>query len=142
MPAILPTRRHRVRAPQIERETGLVPLAAAREVLDEASACLGVRLPGRFAVRIAFMVHRVYAHSPSFRRHLRRPDDRARDKLYAYLRHWLAARLHEERSDLYRHLPAEFARSAPPASMPDDSPLSGSAAWPTPASSHGFDHAF
>jgi hypothetical protein len=110
MPAIRPVRRrHRIRAPQIERETGLVPIAAARQVLDEASAFLGVNLPGRFAVRIAFMAHRVYAHSPSFRRRLRGTDDRARDKLYAFLRHWLAARLHEERPDLYRRLPADFA---------------------------------
>lgn len=109
MPATPTTRRHRIRAPQIERDTSLVPTAAARQVLDEASACLGVRLPGRFAVRIAFMAHRVYAHSPSFRAKLRRPDDRGRDALYRFLRHWLAARLHEERPDLYRRLPAAFA---------------------------------
>jgi hypothetical protein len=127
MLAPVAARRHRIRAPQIGRETSLVPLAAARQVLDEASACLGVRLPGRFAVRIAFMAHRAYAHSPSFRRRLRRPEDRSRDALYAYLRHWLAARLHEERPDLCRRLPADFALGKEP-----PSPVAGSAV------SHGF----
>lgn len=109
MPTPTAARRRRSRAPQLVRETGLVPLAAARQVLDEASALLGVTLPGRFAVRIAFQAHRIYAHSAPFRRRLRRPGDLARDTLYVYLHHWLAARLYAERPALYRRLPAEFA---------------------------------
>ncbi len=114
MPATRTVRRHRSRAPQIERETSLVPLAAARQVLDEASVFLGVPLHGRYAVRLAFQAHRIYVHSASFRRSLRSADERARDKLYAFMRHWLAARFYEERPDLYRRLPPGYASGAEP----------------------------
>ena len=109
MPVTRTARRHRIRAPQIERETGLVPIAAARQVIEEVSLWLGVPLHGRYATRLAFQARRIYVHSASFRAKLRRPGDRGRDTLYVFMRHWLAARFHEERPDLYRRLPAGFA---------------------------------
>lgn len=110
-------RRHRIRTPQLERETALVPLAAARQVIEEVSLWLGTPLHGRYAARLAFQARRIYAHSASFRAKLRRPGDHGRDTLYVFMRHWLAARLQAERPDLYARLPRDFACGAelPPA---------------------------
>lgn len=98
----------RARRPQLIRDLPLVPLAAARQVFEEASHWLGTPLPGRYAARLAFQARRTYAHSDSFRAKLRRPGDDGRDTLYVFLRHWLAACLQEERPELYRHLPRSF----------------------------------
>ena len=72
-------RRRRARNPQIIHCTQLVPIAAAREVLDEASRYLGVTLPSRYALRLASQAHVIYANSPSFRRALAHPGAAARD---------------------------------------------------------------
>jgi hypothetical protein len=134
MPAPRTAPRHRIRAPQIERETGLLPIAAARQVIGEVSLWLGVPLHGRYATRLAFQARRIYVHSASFRVKLRRPGDRGRDTLYVFMRHWLAARFHEERPDLYRRLPAELARGAELPACPP----APNAAPSHPATSHGF----
>lgn len=105
--------RRRARNPQIIPCTQLVPLAAAREVVDEASRWLGVTLPSRYAVRLASHAHIVYANSPSFRRILRGPGEAARHRLYVFLRHWLAARLHADRPELLRRLPVGYRTGEP-----------------------------
>ncbi len=106
-------RRRRVASrPQLQKLTMLVPGAAARVVVEEVSRWLGVELPSRYAVRLAFQAERCFAHSPSFREKICRPGHRGRDLLYVFMRHWLAARLHEERPALYRRLPREFSLGA------------------------------
>ena len=70
-------------------------------------------LPERFAARLAHRARRVYAHSDSFRRRVRGSGDRGRDQLFVFLRHWLAALLHEERPTLFRRLPPAFANGLP-----------------------------
>lgn len=114
-------RLRRARRPQLERSTQLVPIAAAREVVEEASRWLGVPLPARYATGLAHRACRVFAHSPSFRKKLLRPGAAGRDILWIFLRHWLAARLRTEDYALFRRLPAEYAagvelpaRPAPP----------------------------
>lgn len=138
MLAAAPARRHRIRAPQIERDTSLVPIAAARQVIEEVSLWLGTPLHGRYAARLAFQARRIYAHSASFRAKLRRPGGRGRDTLYVFMQHWLAARLHAERPDLYARLPQDFACGA---SLPPR-PTAAHAILPNttsrPRSSHGF----
>ena len=108
MPARSSTRR-----PQLEVDTPLAALAAARCVLDEAAVLVGRPLPERFAARLAHRARRVYAHSDSFRRRVRGSGDRGRDQLHVFLRHWLAALLHEKRPTLFRRLPAAFANGLP-----------------------------
>lgn len=126
--------RRRARNPPIVARTHLVPLAAAREVLDEASRWPGVTLPSRYAIRLATQAHLVYANSRSFRRALARPGDAARDRLYVFLRHWLAARLHAERPALFARLPRDYATGTPP---PDVASTSALPLRP-PATAHGF----
>ncbi len=108
MPTTL-RRRVRARCPQIDECHSLVPIAAARQVIEKASRWLGVPLHGRYAARLAFQARRCYAHSPSFRAKLRRPGDAGRDLLYVFMRHWLAARLQAERPALYARLPKDYS---------------------------------
>ncbi|HLP09166.1 MAG TPA: hypothetical protein VK178_13455 [Opitutaceae bacterium] len=101
------------RRPQLEIDTPLVALAAARSVLDEAAVLVGRPLPARFAARLAHRARRVYAHSDSFRRKLRARGDSGRDWLHVFLRHWLAALLRDECPALFARLPAAFANGNP-----------------------------
>jgi len=112
MPA--PVLRRRIRRPQLADCKPHVALAAAREVVEEASRFLGVQLPARYAVGLAHRAARTFAHSPSFRRRLTRPGDAGREALWMFLRHWLTARLHVERFDLYRRLPRDYAAGVEP----------------------------
>ncbi|MCX6938855.1 MAG: hypothetical protein NTU80_13375 [Verrucomicrobia bacterium] len=86
---VLAAKPRTARRPQLERETPIVALAAARTVLEEASLRLGRPLPQRLAARLAHQARRIYAHSPSFRRRLRAPGDTGRDTLHAFMHHWL-----------------------------------------------------
>ena len=104
----------RPRRPQLEKETPLIAIAAARQVVEEATLWFGLPLPARYAAGLAFKAQRCYAQSPSFREKMRRPGDESRDLLYVFLRHWLAARLHTDRFDLYVRLPRGFATGEPP----------------------------
>lgn len=105
--------RRTARRPQLEVDTSLVALAAARCVVEEAVAHVGRPLPARFAARLAHRARRVYAHSESFRRLIRANGDRGRDWLHVFLRHWLAALLREESPALAARLPAAFANGLP-----------------------------
>jgi hypothetical protein len=122
---IAPLRR-RARNPQLERETPLVAIAAARQVVEEASLFLGEPLPSRYAAGLAFDARIAFARSPTFRRGFRHRSDGGRERLYVYLRHWLADRLHSERPELFRRLPASYCTGeALPAPAPG--PLSNDA---------------
>ncbi len=102
----------------LERDTPLVALAAARQVVEEAVRWLGVALPDAHAVWLAGRARLCYARSASFRAKLvRRGGDEDREALYAYLRHWLAARFHETEPALFARLPAGYAWGG--AELPD-----------------------
>ncbi len=107
------TRSRRALRTRFERHTQLVPLAAARQVLEEASLFLGVSLPARYAAGLAFRAERAFVHSPSFRRGFRGRADGGRERLYVYFRHWLAARLQAERLGLFARLPAGYCVGEP-----------------------------
>ena len=97
------------RRPQLEGDTPLVALAAARTVVEEASLHLGTPLLERFATRIAHQARRTYAHSAQFRRLVGAKGEQGRDQLFVFLRHWLAARLQADHPALFARLPASFA---------------------------------
>ena len=122
--ALAPRRRLALR-PQLERDTPLVAIAAARQIVEEVSLGLGIFLGGRYATRLAHRAKLTYAHSPSFREKLRRPGDAGREQLYLFMRHCLAARFHAERPELYSALPREFALGEPLAPLSNDARLIG-----------------
>ena len=99
-----------VRRHSLERDTPLVALAAARQVVAEAERWLGVQLPAGEAERLAGKARTAYARSEAFRRKLaRRADDADRETLYAFLRHWLTARLNAEAPACFARLPPGYA---------------------------------
>ena len=84
--------------------------AAARQVVEEAEHWLAVTLPVGEAERLAGKARTAYARSEAFRRSLAgRTDDADREALYAFLRHWLAARLYEDAPEWFASLPADYA---------------------------------
>jgi hypothetical protein len=122
MPALV---RRRTLLPQLEKETPLVASAAARKVLEEASLFLGVPLPSRYAFRLAARAHVAYAQSPTFRRGFRRRADGGRERLHAFLRHWLSSFLYHDAPALFARLPAGYRTGEPlPDRIRDDDTLS------------------
>ena len=77
------------RLPDLERDTPIVALAAARAVLESRSAKLDRPLPDSLARQLARRAKVHYVHSPVFRRRLRASGDRGRDTLHAFMNHWL-----------------------------------------------------
>jgi hypothetical protein len=63
----------------LERDTAIIALAAARQVVEEAERWLGVILPTRYAAGLAHRARVTYAHGASFRQNLRRSGDEGRD---------------------------------------------------------------
>ncbi|HVS52848.1 MAG TPA: hypothetical protein VHD62_10890 [Opitutaceae bacterium] len=110
---LIPATRRRVRRPQLEKETPLVAIAAARRVLEEASLFLGTPLPSRYAFRLAARAAVAFAQSDTFRRGFRHRADGGRERLYVYLRHWLADLLCGEAPALFAQLPRDFCTGAP-----------------------------
>lgn len=110
MPTVI---RRRSRRPQLEARTPLAALAIARQVVEEATLFLGEPLPSRYAAGLAHRARRIYAHSAPFRQRMRNREDGGRERLYVFMRHWLAARLHAERFDLFQQLPASYRTGAP-----------------------------
>jgi hypothetical protein len=113
MPTTATRIRRSARRPQLARDTPLIAIAAARQVVEEVSVFLGVSLPAAFAAGLAHRATRAFAHSSSFRKKVARHGDTGRDYLYLFLRHWLAARLHTEHPNLYAQLPRDFAIGVP-----------------------------
>jgi hypothetical protein len=105
----------KARRPVLQRDTPLVPIAAAETVIEEVSQWLGEPLPRRYAAALAHRARRCYAHGHFFRLRLREPGDRGREWLYVFLRHWLAARLQADRPHLYARLPLSFSIGHRPA---------------------------
>jgi hypothetical protein len=117
-PASAGSRCRAARWQDLERDTPLVALAAAREVVAEASRWLGVALSDALAVWLAGRARECYAHSASFRATLVRHGwDASRETLDAFLRHWLAARFYETEPALFARLPADYAWGG--AELPD-----------------------
>jgi hypothetical protein len=110
MPTII---RRRSRRPQLETSTPIVALAIARQVVEEASLWLGTPLPGRYAAGLAHRARRVFAHSELYRPRFAAAGDAGRDRLYVFMRHWLAARLAAERPALFVRLPRSYCTGEP-----------------------------
>ena len=93
---------------RIETDGPLLPRVIATGVYEEASVWLGEQLPGDWVAELADRAEAVYAANPRFRRLLRRRGNAGRDWLWAFARHWLAARIHQHRPDLHARLPSSY----------------------------------
>lgn len=96
----------------------VVPLVVARQVVAEAAQWLGEPLPEEYVQELLFRAEGCFEHALSFRRRLLRSGDEGRDRLYAFMRHWLAACLKRERPDLFHLLPDRYAWGAEPPAPP------------------------
>ena len=93
----------------IANDTPLVPRAAAEAVWEEACLLLGAYLPTGWITALADKAETLYQRRASFRRGLRDRGDIGRDRLWNFMRHWLAALLHQHYPELYRKLPRRYA---------------------------------
>jgi hypothetical protein len=94
----------------MERDTLLMPSAIAESVCAEVSRFLDVPLPARYAIWLEAKAHRCYSAHRHFYQLMQAGGNVARDRLYMFMRHWLASMLHLERPDLIYCLPMEFSR--------------------------------
>ena len=94
--------------PGLERDTQLMPWVIAGQVCVEVSTFLDVSLPTRYVDWLDAKAERCYANNRHFRKLMRGRGNAPRDRLYAFMRHWLAAFLDLERPDLYQCLPEDF----------------------------------
>jgi hypothetical protein len=91
----------------------------AEAVWQEASVYLKAELPRAWVRRLTIRANVVYQRNARLRALLRKDGDAGRDWLWAFTRHWLAARLRAHRHDLYARLPASFCMGG---DLPEHSP--------------------
>ena len=94
----------------LQRESALAPVAVAHGVCAEAGVFLGAELPAGWAELLVEKAAIVSAHNPRFRSLLRQHGERGRDWLWAFMRHWLAALLKQQRPAFFSRLPEDFCR--------------------------------
>ncbi len=90
----------------VERVTGLCPLYLAFIVTDEVRHYCQADLPDSFSDQLAERAEKVFAHNDDWRRKIK--GRHGRDWLLAFMRHWLAAMLWKQRSELFVQLPNSF----------------------------------
>lgn len=100
----------------IADDTPILPMVVAKSVVDEVDRCYPLP-PGRakdeLPGKLAHHANLVYENNAAFRRKIRARGDKGRDALYAFMRHWLAAELHDTQPAIYRRLPERFRVGEP-----------------------------
>ena len=94
----------------LQRETPMAPAAVAHGVCEEVGVYLAAPVPANWAELLVEKTALVSTHNPRFRRLLRQPGDRGRDRLWAFMRHWLAALLKQQRPACFARLPEDYCR--------------------------------
>lgn len=87
----------------------IVPEAAARAVVQDAAAFLGQALPGEWVALLVEHAEELCAANADFRRRLNTKGNAGRDRLWAFMRHWLCAKIARQFPELHRRLPSEYA---------------------------------
>jgi len=87
----------------------IVPEAAARAIVQDAAAFLGQALPGEWVVLLVEHAEELCAANADFRRRLNTKGNEGRDRLWAFMRHWLCAKIARQFPKLHRRLPREYA---------------------------------
>jgi hypothetical protein len=91
----------------IADDTALLPQIVARCVREEAGRFLGEELPESIEKELAALAETIYAHNERWARSIRR-GTAGRDMLYAFMRHWLAGWLKDNRPILYARMPPRY----------------------------------
>lgn len=89
--------------------TPLVPCAVADAVHEEASVWLRTELPPPWIPELAAKADTVAKRNRQFHRLIQRSGDAGRDWLWAFMRHWLSAKILAHDRRLHRLLPAAYA---------------------------------
>ena len=118
---------HAALRPGLEQDTDLMPWLIAETVCAEVARFLAVELPDRYAVWLDAKAERCYSGRRHFYKLMQGRGNAARDRLYMFMRHWLASFLHLERPDLFRCLPVSFANGR---RLPDQPPPGDSTGTP------------
>ena len=97
-----------------------MPWLIAETVCAEVEHFLAVELPDRYAEWLDAKAERCYSGRRQFYKLMQGRGNAARDRLYMFMRHWLASFLQLERPDLFRCLPVSFANGQrlPPTQHP------------------------
>jgi hypothetical protein len=96
------------RVRRIEAETAVLPHVIAACVVEEASAWLHEPLPETWVRELTAKADLVFTHNVRFRRRLTARGNLGRDRLWAFMRHWLAAMLYDRRPDCLARLPQSY----------------------------------
>jgi hypothetical protein len=104
----VPMNRDRVHS-GIQRDTPLVPRAAAEQIVEETSRLVGKTLPPQWAGLLAQRAEVTYANGLRFRRRIQSRGDEGRDWLWAFMRHWVSALILKQRPELFRKLPSGYS---------------------------------
>jgi hypothetical protein len=97
----------------LDSETSIIPRAIAAGVLEEASVWLDTPVPRRWIDELTARANTVYALNPRFRQTLRSKGNLGRDRLWAFIRHWLCALISEYRPSLLARLPTHYQAGYP-----------------------------
>lgn len=89
--------------------TPLVPRAAAEAVHEEASVWLDTELPRSWIPELTAKADTVAMRNRQFRRLIQCSGDTDRDWLWAFMRHWLSAKILAHDRQLHRFLPSTYA---------------------------------
>lgn len=89
--------------------TPLVPHAVAEAVHEEASVWLRTELPRSWISELAAKADTVARRNRQFRRLIQRSGDAGRDWLWAFMRHWLSAKILAHDRSLHQLLPSTYA---------------------------------
>jgi hypothetical protein len=100
---------------EFERQTSYCPLYLAWRILDEARDYFRTPIPKAFADKLARRAEAVFAHQPIWARKAapragqqQFQNQRQREFILMFMRHWLAGVLVRERPALFRDLPENF----------------------------------
>lgn len=107
----------RRRFTSIAEDTVLIPQIIADGVMQEAAIATGFEMPASYGEYLCDRAETIYRHNDDFANRVNGKGDTGRDLLYAFMRHWLAAKLKQDQPPLFDRLPPGFANGEEPPDM-------------------------
>ena len=82
----------------ISDDTEIIPEAVARTVINEAEILRSLPVPDSAEDELVTRAEELYKHNETFRKKIRRNNEKARDYLYSFMQHWLDAIVKKNRA--------------------------------------------